>query len=85
MALFSFVLLGITGLILGMQYEPSVRLVDLFGEKVPAAYASVVRIDLTLFGQIVRNVHHWSGQLMIAALMAHLLRVFFTGAYRDPR
>ncbi len=85
MALFSFVLLGVTGLILGMQYEPSVRLVDLFGEMVPAAYASVVRIDLTLFGQVVRNVHHWSGQLMIAALMAHLLRVFFTGSYRNPR
>jgi cytochrome b-561 len=85
MALFSFVLLVITGLILGMGYEPSVRLVDLFGEKVPAAYASVVRGDLALFGQIVRNAHHWSAQLMIAALLAHVLRVFFTGSYRNPR
>ena len=85
MALFSFVLLVVTGLILGMEYEPSVRLVDLFGEKVPAAYASIVRIDLALFGQIVRNAHHWAAQLMIAALMAHLLRVYFTGAYRNPR
>jgi cytochrome b-561 len=85
MALFSFVLLVVTGLILGMEYEPSVRLVDLFGEKVPAAYASIVRIDLALFGQIVRNAHHWAAQLMIASLMAHLLRVYFTGAYRNPR
>jgi cytochrome b-561 len=85
MALFSFFLLVGTGLILGMRYEPSVGLVDLFGEKVPAAYASVVKIDLVLFGQIVRNVHHWAAQLMIAALIAHLLRVYFTGAYRNPR
>lgn len=85
MALFSFFLLVGTGFILGMSYEPSVRLVDLFGEKVPAAYASVVRNDLLLFGQIIRNIHHWAGQLMIAALIAHLLRVYFTGAYRNPR
>lgn len=85
MALFTFVLLVGTGLILGMVYEPSVLPVNLFGEKVPAAYASVVRNDLTLFGQIVRNVHHWSAQLMIAALLAHLLRVYFTGSYRNPR
>jgi cytochrome b-561 len=85
MVLFSFLLLVGTGLILGMVYEPSVRLVDLFGEKVPAAYASIVRNDLSLFGQIVRNVHHWSAHLMIAALLAHLLRVYFSGSYRNPR
>ncbi len=84
-AIFSFILLVGTGVILGMVYEPSVLLVDLFGEKVPAAYASIVRNDLTLFGQIVRNIHHWSAQLMIAALMAHLLRVYFTASYRNPR
>ncbi|MBW2146742.1 MAG: cytochrome bc complex cytochrome b subunit [Deltaproteobacteria bacterium] len=85
MALFSFALLVGSGLILGMVYEPSVLPVDLFGEKVPAAYASVVRNDLTLFGQIMRNIHHWSAQLMIAALLVHLLRVYFTGSYRNPR
>ncbi len=85
MVLFSFLLLVGTGLILGMIYEPSVRFVDLFGEKVPAAYASIVRNDLSLFGQIVRNIHHWSAQLMIAALLAHLLRVYLSGSYRNPR
>lgn len=85
MALFSFVLLVATGLILGMMYEPSVRPVDLFGEMAPAAYASVVRIDISLFGEIIRNAHHWSAHLMIAALLAHLLRVYFTSAYRNPR
>jgi cytochrome b-561 len=84
-ALFSFVLLVITGVYLGMVYEPSVQAVDLFGGEVPAAYASVVRSDLSLFGQIVRNLHHWSAQLMIAALLAHMFRVFFTGSYRKPR
>lgn len=85
MALFSFVLLVLSGILLGLVYEPSVKLVDLFGEKVPAAYASVVRLDLLPFGQVVRNLHHWSAQLMIAALLAHLLRVYFTGSYRNPR
>ena len=85
MALFSFVLLVGTGILLGLDYEPSVRLVDLFGEQVPAAYASIVRMDLSLFGQIVRNIHHWSAQLMIAAVLAHLIRVYFTGSYRNPR
>jgi cytochrome b-561 len=85
MILFSFVLLILTGILMGMVYEPSVRPVDLFGEKVPAAYASIVRNDLSLFGVIIRNAHHWSAQLMIAALLAHLLRVYFTGSYRNPR
>ncbi len=85
MALFSFVLLVGTGTLLGLDYEPSVRLVDLFGEQVPAAYASIVRMDLSLFGQIVRNMHHWSAQLMIAAVLAHLIRVYFTSSYRNPR
>lgn len=85
MVLFSFALLTITGILMGMVYEPSIRPVDLLGEKVPAAYASIVRNDLSLFGEIVRNAHHWSAQLMIAALIAHLLRVYFTGSYRNPR
>jgi cytochrome b-561 len=85
MVLFSFMLLTITGVLMGMVYEPSIRPVDLFGERVPAAYASIVRNDISLFGEIVRNVHHWSAQLMIAALIAHLLRVYFTGSYRNPR
>ncbi len=84
-ALFSFVTLVLTGIFLGLLYEPSVQLVTLFGAKVPAAYASVVNIDLLPLGLIVRRIHHWSAMLMIAALLAHLGRVYFTSAYRRPR
>ncbi len=85
MALFSFITLVATGLFLGFLYEPSSGMVSLFGAKVPAAYASVVRIDLLPLGMIVRRIHHWSAMLMIAAILAHLARIYFTAAYRKPR
>jgi len=84
-ALFAFVTLVITGLFLGLLYEPSAREVSLFGAMVPAAYASVVNIDLLPLGLIVRRIHHWSAMLMIAAILCHLARVYFTSAYRKPR
>ncbi len=84
-ALFSFITLVVTGIFLGFLYEPSTRMVSLFGAMVPAAYASVVRIDLLPMGMIVRRIHHWSAMIMIAAILAHLLRVYFTSAYRKPR
>lgn len=84
-ALFSFMTLVATGLFLGVLYEPSTRMVSLFGAMVPAAYASVVRIDLLPMGQIVRRIHHWSAMIMIAAILAHLLRIYFTSSYRRPR
>jgi cytochrome b-561 len=84
-AFFSFVTLVVTGMFLGFLYEPSTRLVSLFGAMVPSAYASVVRIDLLPMGMIIRRIHHWSAMVMIAAVMTHLARVYFTGAYRKPR
>jgi cytochrome b-561 len=84
-ALFSFITLIITGIFLGFLYEPSTKMVSLFGAMVPAAYASVVRIDLLPMGMIIRRVHHWSAMIMIAAIIAHLLRVYFTASYRNPR
>jgi len=84
-ALFSFVTLVATGLFLGLLYEPSVREVSLFGAMVPAAYASVVNIDLLPLGLIVRRLHHWSAMVMIAAILCHLARIYFTSAYRRPR
>jgi cytochrome b-561 len=85
MALFCFVILLATGIFLGFLYEPSVREVNLFGRYVPAAYASVVKIDLSSFGLIVRRIHHWSAMLMIASILLHVMRVYFTGSYRNPR
>ena len=84
-ALFSFVTLVATGVFLGFLYEPSTRMVSLFGAMVPAAYASVVRIDLLPMGMIIRRIHHWSAMIMIAAILAHLLRIYFTSSYRKQR
>jgi cytochrome b-561 len=85
LALYSFVTLVATGLFLGLLYEPSTRMVSLFGSMVPSAYASVVRIDILPLGAIIRRIHHWSAMLMIAAVLAHLMRIYFTSAYRNPR
>jgi quinol-cytochrome oxidoreductase complex cytochrome b subunit len=51
-----------------------------------SAYDSIVQLQTSiLFGQFVRNIHHWSAHLLVLALFAHLLRVFFTGAYKMQR
>ncbi len=84
-ALFSFITLAITGIFLGFLYEPSTKMVILFGAKVPAAYASVVRIDMLPMGMFIRRIHHWSAMIMIAAILVHLMRIYFTSAYRNPR
>ncbi|NOY12172.1 MAG: cytochrome bc complex cytochrome b subunit [Deltaproteobacteria bacterium] len=85
LALFSFVTLVLTGIFLGLLYEPSTKMVSLFGSMVPAAYASVVKIDLLPMGMIIRRIHHWSAMIMIASILTHLARVYFTSAYRKPR
>jgi len=84
-ALFSFIVLIITGIYLAFAYEPSAREITVEGLSAPAAYHSVVQIDKQAFGLIVRQVHHWSAHLMIASALLHLLRIFFMGAYRRPR
>jgi cytochrome b-561 len=85
LAFFSFATLVVTGLFLGFLYEPSTKLVSLFGAMVPAAYASVVKIDILPLGMLVRRIHHWSAMIMIAAVLSHLARIYFTSAYRKPR
>ncbi len=84
-ALFSFISLVLTGIYLAFLYEPSSRNVELFGKLVPAAFASVVKIDYTSFGLVIRRVHHWSAMVMIGAILVHMFRVYFTAAYRNPR
>jgi cytochrome b-561 len=84
-ALFSFILLVVTGIFLSFMYEPSAEPVKLDGQEVPAAYASVVRLDRLAIGSLVRGIHHWSAHLMITAVLLHLLRILLTGAYRRPR
>ena len=85
-ALFSFVVLVGTGLYLALFYEPSaVAAGGGGGGALPAAYASVLAIDSNPFGALIRRIHHWAAHLMIAAVILHLLRVYFTASYRRPR
>jgi quinol-cytochrome oxidoreductase complex cytochrome b subunit len=69
-------LLALTGVLLLFAYEPT-------PEK---AYSSILTINEDIpFGRFVRNVHHWSANLLVIIAFLHLLRIFFTGAYHDPR
>ena len=85
MCLFSFVILVATGAYLGLIYIPSNVEVDYAGQKLPEAYASVKLIESIPVANIFRNVHHWAAHVMIASVILHSMRVFFTGAYRKPR
>ncbi|WP_416841348.1 cytochrome b [Haloferax sp. DFSO52] len=92
-ALFCFLLLVLTGMFLGMFFEPSTSDVEyegsvakFQGEEVPEAYASVLHITYDIpFGMFIRRMHHWAAHLFVASIGLHMLRVFFTGAYRNPR
>ncbi len=71
-----FVVQIITGILLAFYYEPSPQ----------TAYESVRYItEEAAFGWYIRSVHKWAATLMIAAVILHQIRVFFTGAYRKPR
>jgi cytochrome b-561 len=85
MALFSFIILVVTGAYLGLLYVPSNSEVDFNGQKYPAAFASVKLIESIPVANLLRNVHHWGAELMIATVILHAMRVFFTGTYRKPR
>jgi len=92
-ALFCFVLLVLSGMFLGFFYEPSISdveyegsVAEYQGEEMPESYVSVLNITYDVpFGMLIRRMHHWAAHLMVASMALHMLRVFFTGAYRNPR
>ncbi len=83
-ALFCFAILVATGLYLALFYEPSAQIIPGHGA-LPAAYASTLAIDGHPFGELMRRIHHWAAHLMIAAVLLHLLRIYFTASYKKPR
>ena len=85
MALFAFVILVLTGIYLGFIYIPSTAEITVDGETVPEAYASVRLIESIPVANLLRNTHHWAAHVMVAAVILHMLRVYFTGTYRKPR
>jgi ubiquinol-cytochrome c reductase cytochrome b subunit len=92
-ALWSFVILLLTGTYLALFFNPSAAEVvyhgsyaKLDGITMSEAYASTLNISFDIRGGLlVRQIHHWAAIMFMVAIMAHLLRVFFTGAYRKPR
>ena len=92
-ALYSFVILVLTGTYLALFYTDSTKQVTyhggyapLQGQKMSEAYHSVLDISTSVrAGLLIRQTHHWAADVFVAAILLHLLRVFFTGAYRKPR
>ncbi len=92
-ALFALVVLIFTGTFLTFFYTPSVQEVvyhgpyaPLQGAEVSAAYNSVLRLSFEVrAGLLMRQTHHWAADVFIAAIVLHMLRIFFTGAFRKPR
>jgi len=92
-ALYSFVVLIITGTFLTFFYQPSMAhtyydgsYVPLKGAEMTVAYASSLDISFDIRGGLLmRQAHHWAALLFVAAAGLHMLRVFFTGAFRKPR
>ena len=92
-ALYSFLILVITGVFLTFFYIPAVNEVvyngpyrPLDGHSVSAAYQSVMRISFEVrAGLVFRQIHHWAALIMTGAVVFHAMRVFFTGAFRKPR
>ncbi len=92
-ALYSFIILLLSGTFLTFFYIPSAghttyegMYAPLAGQQVSEAYASTVRLSFDIRGGLLmRQVHHWSALLFVIAMTVHMLRVFFTGAFRKPR
>jgi ubiquinol-cytochrome c reductase cytochrome b subunit len=92
-ALWSFVILLLTGTYMSLFFVPSMNevvyhgsYVKLDGISMSEAYQSTLKISFDVRGGLlIRQIHHWAADLFIVAIMAHTLRIFFTGAYRRPR
>ena len=92
-ALYALVALLLTGVYLAMFFDPSMgetvyqgSYAPLVGVEMSEAYASALELSFDVqAGLFIRQVHHWAALLFVASIVVHLLRVFFTGAFRKPR
>jgi quinol-cytochrome oxidoreductase complex cytochrome b subunit len=76
MSAITMMILLATGIMLMFTYTPSPE----------QAYYDILNLQTNVwFGQLVRNIHHWSGNAMIVLAFLHFLRVFFTGGFTAPR
>jgi ubiquinol-cytochrome c reductase cytochrome b subunit len=92
-ALYSFIILILSGIFLTLFFKPSLGDVVYHGSYHPLdgmhmseAYESTLDITFDVRGGLLmRQIHHWAANLFVAAIAIHMLRIFFTGAFRKPR
>ncbi|MFL5928607.1 MAG: cytochrome bc complex cytochrome b subunit [Gaiellaceae bacterium] len=92
-ALYCFILLVATGVYLTLFFDDSRSQTvyhgsygPLRGDTMSRAYESVVHLSFDVkAGLLMRQTHHWAANVFIAAIVLHVLRIFFTGAFRKPR
>ena len=94
-ALYSFVVLLISGGFLTMFFVPSMGLITYPEDSLPVAmqgvemseaFASTLHLSFEVRGGLLmRQIHHWAALLFMASIVTHMMRVFFTGAFRKPR
>jgi ubiquinol-cytochrome c reductase cytochrome b subunit len=92
-ALYAFAVLVATGVYLTFFFEPSYAHTiyhggygPLKGVEMTKAYESTVHMSLSVkAGLLMRQTHHWAANVFVAAIVLHLMRIFFTGAFRKPR
>ncbi|HEX7593654.1 MAG TPA: cytochrome b N-terminal domain-containing protein, partial [Anaerolineae bacterium] len=71
-----FLTLTVTGVLLVFYYVPATTL----------AYSTMKDLQISIpLGQLARNMHRWSAHLMVLTVILHMVRVFYTGAYKPPR
>ncbi|MGH3979110.1 MAG: cytochrome bc1 complex cytochrome b subunit [Pseudonocardiaceae bacterium] len=92
-ALYSFIVLLLSGTYLAFFFDPSMAEVEyqgaydqLRGVEMSKAYATTLDLSFEVRGGLfARQVHHWAALLFVSAMMVHMCRTFFTGAFRKPR
>ncbi|MDP9027082.1 MAG: ubiquinol-cytochrome c reductase cytochrome b subunit, partial [Actinomycetota bacterium] len=92
-ALYSFVVILLSGTFLTFFFQPSMAVVTYDGSYAPlkgiqmsAAMSSTLNISFDIRGGLLlRQVHHWAALLFVASIGLHMLRIYFTGAFRKPR
>jgi ubiquinol-cytochrome c reductase cytochrome b subunit len=92
-ALYSFIVLLLSGTFLALFYDPSMQetkydgsFTPLRGIEVSQAYRSSLDLSFDVRGGLfLRQMHHWAALMFVAAIVVHMFRTFFTGAFRKPR
>jgi ubiquinol-cytochrome c reductase cytochrome b subunit len=92
-ALYSFVILLLSGTFLTFFYIPSVgqttytgSYAPLVGTEVSEAFNSTMALSFDVRGGLLlRQIHHWSALIFVVSIIVHMFRIFFTGAFRKPR